>query len=118
MERKLRDIYIEVHTFKAEAGSLNLTSVVSLAHELETSIQTVLAQPIVAGTDLFAAIVLLEKLIYYIEGMQNLTEKVARLASEAEPVAVPRPKRTNRWQHLHTLAQVLAARQGKNWCCI
>ena len=38
--------------------------------------------------------------------MQNLTEKVARLASEAEPVAVPRPKRTNRWQHLHTLAQV------------
>ena len=49
MERKLRDIYIEVHTFKAEAGSLNLTSVVSLAHELETSIQTVLAQPIVAG---------------------------------------------------------------------
>lgn len=113
MERKLRDIYIEVHTFKAEAGSLNLTSVVSLAHELETSIQTVLAQPIVAGTDLFAAIVLLEKLIYYIEGMQNLTEKVARLASEAEPVAVPRPKRTNRWQHLHTLAQVLAARQGK-----
>ncbi|HMY38764.1 MAG TPA: ATP-binding protein, partial [Marinagarivorans sp.] len=114
MERKLRDIFIEVHTFKAEAGSLHLHTVVNLAHELETSIQTVLAQPIVAGTDLFAAIVLLEKLIYYIEGMQNLTEKVARLAAEAEPVAVPRPKKSaNRWQHLQTLAQVLAARYEK-----
>ncbi len=116
MERKLRDIYIEVHTFKAEAGSLHLHSVVNLAHELETSIQMVLAQPIVAGTDLFGAIVLLEKLIYYIEGMQTLTEKVARLAAEtdAEPTAVPRPKRPiNRWQHLHTLAQVLAGRCEK-----
>lgn len=113
MERKLKDIYIEVHTFKAEAGSLKLHTVVELAHELETNIQSVLAQPIVAGTDLFAAIVLLEKLIYYIEGMQNLTEKVARLATEAEPAAVPRPMPTNRWQHLHTLAQVLAARHEK-----
>lgn len=113
MERKLRDIYIEIHTFKAEAGSLHLHSVVSLAHELETSIQQVLAQPIVAGTDLFAAIVLLEKLIFYIEGMQKLTEKVALLAAEAEPVARGRPKTVNRWQHLQTFAQVLAARHEK-----
>jgi two-component system, chemotaxis family, sensor kinase CheA len=113
MERKLRDIFIEIHNFKAEAASLSLSSVASLAHELESTIQNVLDQPSVAGTDLFGAIVLLEKLIYYIEGIQVLMEKVARLSTQAEPSAVQRPAVKGRWQHLHTLAQVLAQRHKK-----
>ncbi|HEY6528159.1 MAG TPA: type IV pili methyl-accepting chemotaxis transducer N-terminal domain-containing protein [Cellvibrionaceae bacterium] len=114
IDRKLRDIFVEIHNFKAEAASLSLSSVASLAHELESTIQNLLDQPVVNGADLFGAIVLLEKLIYYIEGIEALMEKVARLsAAQAEPTTVPLPATRGRWQHLHTLAQVLAQRHKK-----
>ena len=55
------DIYIEVHTFKGRGGQFKSHQCGELGlHELKQAFKTVLAQPIVAGTDLFAAIVLLE----------------------------------------------------------
>lgn len=113
MERKLRDVFIEVHNFKAEAASLNLGSVVTIAHELETVIQSLLELPTINGTDLLGAVVVLEKLIYYTEGIQALAEKLASLSQWSEPAALSRPPAVNRWQHLQTMAQVLAERNGK-----
>lgn len=113
MERKLREILIEVHNFKAEAASMKLDTVANLAHKLESSVQALLDQSSVTGTDLLVAVVLLEELIYYTENIQALAEKVARLSTQNEPEAVPRPPVSGRWQHLQTLAQVLAQRNGK-----
>lgn len=118
LERKLKDIFVEVHNFKAEAASLNLATVVSLAHDMETSIQQILKQGAVSGADLISPVVLLEKLIAYIESIQALAEKVAALTQLAPTVSQTNPNqppmaKANRWRHLGELAQVLAQRYDK-----
>lgn len=116
LERKLRDIFVEVHNFKAEAASLNLATVVSLAHDMETTIQQLLRQGALSGADLIGPVVLLEKLIAYIESIQTLAEKVAALNHFAPSGSAARSSsasKSNRWQHLCELAQVLAQRHGK-----
>ncbi|HMW48698.1 MAG TPA: type IV pili methyl-accepting chemotaxis transducer N-terminal domain-containing protein [Cellvibrionaceae bacterium] len=113
LERKLKDVFVEVHNFKAEAASLSLATVVGLAHEMESSIKQLLGQPMLTGTDLLAPVVLLEKLIAYMESIQALAEKVASLTLLA-PNSVQKPNNsTGRWHHLQEMAQLLAQRHDK-----
>ncbi len=113
MERKLKDIFVEVHNFKAEAASLNLATVVGLAHEMETSIKQLIGQVNLSGTDLLAPVVLLEKLIAYMESIQALAEKVASLTLLVPNGTHAIDQAPGRWRHLQEMAQVLAQRQGK-----
>lgn len=111
--RKLRDILLEVHNFKSEAASLNLNSVADLAHKLESSVQQLLQQSSVTGTDLLAALVVLEELIGYTESINTLTARIARLSAAAPAEPNLRSISPKRWQHFHDLAQSLAVRHDK-----
>lgn len=110
MQRKLREVFVEVHNFKAEAASLSLSTLVGLAHEMETAIKQLIDHPHLTGTDLLVPVVQLEKLITYTESVQALAQKVASLSCAVQAVERRKPAR---WQHLQELAAVLAQRHDK-----
>ena len=112
LQRKLNDIFIEIHTFKGEASAMGLEPFADLAHNFEEDIQYLKNQDKLTGNDLLKLTVALESLIRYSESVQGLAEKLASF-SVLDGASTNKTIPARAWTHLNTLSEQTAERNGK-----
>ena len=119
MQRKLNDIFIEVHNFKGEASALELDNFAEYAHVFEDDIQTLKQQSKLAGNDFLKLAVHLESLIRYTESIKELADKLASFAFNQDPSnSVSNPTNhenvtSSDWKHLSKLCENVSQRDKK-----
>lgn len=111
LRKKLKDIFIEIHNFKGEAGALGLQSFQELAHKFESDIEVIKSKESIAGDDFFPLVVQLDKLMKHAESVEMLSEKLSEYTIEERPKAILFAN--DEWQHLRDLTETVANRTGK-----
>ena len=119
---KLDDIFRRSHGVKGEASALGLTSVATLAHELEDRVVTLKDNPALKGGDFLPLTMRLDELMGHMATVRKLIEKLAtfRKAVQSEPSAASdagaerrRNPRHGLRELLGSLGERLANEQGK-----
>ncbi|MEO1573743.1 MAG: ATP-binding protein [Pseudomonadota bacterium] len=123
---KLDDIFRRAHGVKGEASALGLSSVATLAHELEDRVATLKDNPSLKGGDFLPLTMRLDELMGHMGSVRKLIEKVAafRQTVSTDNAGAPAPatadggERRRKKRHgltsmLTSLASRLAEDQGK-----
>lgn len=81
LQKKSKDIYVEVHSLKGEASALGLDSFVTITHEFEEKIKEINAKPQLSGNDFLPLAVSLEEIIDLRSRVEMLIERLGGFAS-------------------------------------
>ena len=116
MQRKLHDIFIEVHNFKGDASAMKLDNFAGLASQFEDDIETIQQKSHIEGNDFLTLTVHLENLIRYTESVREIAEKLANFSIIAKDARAPTravSDKMSQWSHLYSLCESVAEREGK-----
>lgn len=119
LQRKLEEVFVEIHRIKGEAAALGLDSFVEITHDFELNIKDVQQVKNVSGDDFLPLVVRFEKLVKHTESVQNLTERLATFSSHSESSGGAEGERQKDalytdWKHLLDLSSDISSRCGKD----
>ena len=126
LSKKCKEIFMEVHKFKGDAGALGLDSFSSLAHEFEEDIQSLQQKTRIDGNDFLKLAVHLEGLMRYTESIRDISNKLAEFSNidvlttklqDNKHLAHVAPSSSD-WAHLYALSDSVSQREEKLACLV
>jgi HPt (histidine-containing phosphotransfer) domain-containing protein len=110
----INKIFSEIHNFKGEASSLNISEFVEIAHEFEDELDAMRSKDWLKGQDFLSLAVNLDKLIDYAQTITKLIDKMANFTQVSRDIInSSREVSKTSWQHLNQLVTDLSTKYDK-----